>query len=449
MIQSKQNKRIPVADKPLRLGGQITLLSHDEFERQFGCQYMEKVDYIVDANLLEVPENIRGYLTSVQLKTQLRHLLENPRDDLVICKINESVGCGVFARDDIPKDTVLCFYSGTLMSGQKTKYGDYGLAFYGMNAQVSTQSHRGISSFFEHLPSALKMPDIKRLQFILKMIGQQVSEHDLKLHDELYSIQFDNERIKASLATENLRQEFINYNGLPVILLVTNNAIQAGEQLGFNYGSSYFRSRGLVPELFNKTGELIPGNVYKRTFWQLTLDEVSYIGELQPLIDQLRQGKTQVDFVDDEGFPRRIDSQIVADELLRIHAIANDEHQRCCNQSNDNLSSNLFFSHPDLTRLIKKYKLADSSQVSLEKGLRNAATNNLPDDIRTFLNYVQNVNAADTNPTSLKTALHWAASKSHHECCDILLAAGADPSLADATGNTPQKYMDGFLAPKP
>ena len=177
MLRAKQNERIPIADKPLRLGGQITFLSHDEFERQFGCQYVEKVDSIGYANLLAVTESITGHLSSVQLKTQLRHLLENPRDDLVICNINKSVGFGVFARDDIPKDTVLCFYSGTLTSGQKAKHDDHGLGFYGMNALVSTQSHRGISSFFEHLPSVLKVPDIKLLQSLLQMASLKTALH--------------------------------------------------------------------------------------------------------------------------------------------------------------------------------------------------------------------------------------------------------------------------------
>jgi hypothetical protein len=84
-----------------------------------------------------------------------------------------------------------------------------------------------------------------------------------------------------------------------------------------------------------------------------------------------------------------------------------------------------FFSNLKLTPLINKYKLADTTQASLEKGLRNAAVNGNVEDLKIFIQHVNNVNAIDANPNSQKTALDWAIKKGHTLCCELLIAAGA------------------------
>lgn len=91
--------------------------------------------------------------------------------------------------------------------------------------------------------------------------------------------------------------------------------------------------------------------------------------------------------------------------------------------------------------LIKKYKLPDSSQPSLEKGLRMAVINNEVNDLNEFIALVNNINAQGAKLQLERTALHWAAIKKHRECYELLLQKGADPNILDATGKKPLEYL--------
>lgn len=103
------------------------------------------------------------------------------------------------------------------------------------------------------------------------------------------------------------------------------------------------------------------------------------------------------------------------------------------------------FEHCELERLVKKYTLPNTSQKTLEKGLRNAAVNNKIFDLKIFLKYVKNIDAKDDNEKVGRTALHWAAMKGHKECCRFLLAAKAKSNIPDANGKTASEYLN--LAP--
>jgi hypothetical protein len=93
-----------------------------------------------------------------------------------------------------------------------------------------------------------------------------------------------------------------------------------------------------------------------------------------------------------------------------------------------------------VAKLIKKYNLPDASQISLEKGLRNAASNNKIEDLKCFITYVKNLDAKDTNPKMQRTALHWAAIKGNSECYQLLIQAAVDPMISDAVGKTALDY---------
>ena len=94
-----------------------------------------------------------------------------------------------------------------------------------------------------------------------------------------------------------------------------------------------------------------------------------------------------------------------------------------------------FFAEPILEALVKKYNLPDYSQPNLEKALRNAAANNQVGDLKILIRYVKNINAVDANPTSRKTALHWACERQHIECIQLLLDdRNIDPTIKDARG---------------
>jgi len=85
-----------------------------------------------------------------------------------------------------------------------------------------------------------------------------------------------------------------------------------------------------------------------------------------------------------------------------------------------------------LDDLVKKYKLANTHQASLEKGLRSAVASGYLEDVKLFIEQVQNINAQDANIQSHKTALHWAVIKQQPAYVQLLLAGGANPLLPDA-----------------
>lgn len=431
IIQAKKQDFVNVSDKPIGLGGRVESVRVDDLSRSISQVFCEKADASI-VLMSNFPENITGNLTSAQLRAQFERLLAESRSDLAICAINDQVGYGVFALSDIPKDTVICFYSGSLKPHTQVKMSqDHAIGCYGIRASYSTASHRGIASFMQHLPTPLKFQDAKIFSNILRSMGQDVSEADLKINDELYAIQFVNGEVRESIALENVRREYINYNNVPIVLFVTDRLIRSGEQVGFNYGKDYWLSRNMVPELFDKMGRIISPDRYKRTFACLKLGPISYTGELSPLIKQISEKRETVDLIDDSKTPRKVGSIIVLDELLRVRAISENQYHEL--RKYVSFQSGGFSLYPStVDRLVVKYGLENSDQISLERGLRKAAANNQIEDLNIFIKLVKNVNAKDSNPSVGRTALHWAAVKENKECYELLIAAGADPALVDA-----------------
>jgi WD40 repeat protein len=99
----------------------------------------------------------------------------------------------------------------------------------------------------------------------------------------------------------------------------------------------------------------------------------------------------------------------------------------------------------ELQRIVKKYSLPEISSTTLEKALRQAATNNQSADLKFLVTQVTDINAQDKTPTSQKTALHWAVIKKHIECAKILLQNGASTEIRDAEGKLPFDYATAEL----
>jgi SAM-dependent MidA family methyltransferase len=117
--------------------------------------------------------------------------------------------------------------------------------------------------------------------------------------------------------------------------------------------------------------------------------------------------------------------------------------------SKNRITNNQASLYQDLSPLLKRYNLPDSTQLSLEKGLRNAATNNKIGDLKILIKLVKNINAQDNNPERKCTALHWAAIKNHREAYNLLIAANANPNIPDVKGKTPEDYLRNALETKP
>lgn len=311
---------IQVADKPLNLGGKIERLPIEEFQTRFGFAYNDGISIDIKTKIRPFRENITGDVSSSQLKKQIEKILKLSNECLVICSMG-NFGHGVFASKNIPKNTVVAIYGGTLIMEDKvTSKDDHACGYYGTSMSFSTRNHRGIASFMQHLPEEPRFENAKVFSHVLKMFGQNVSEEELKLNIEFYSTDFDSPKTRALVATENIRKEYLNFNDIPVIAMVTRKDIKSGEQLGFNYGYPYWLSRNITPEFFDKDGSAVLHRVYKRTFGQLNFERFSYTGEYRPLIDSLNHGRTSVTVVGDDKKSHEVSAAELLCSLLAVNA---------------------------------------------------------------------------------------------------------------------------------
>lgn len=307
------------------LGGEIRHIPINEFEKIIGQTYCDKIDASSWSSPCFVPENITGSLSSEELKLQLEYILENSSQDLMIAKINDVVGYGVFALNAIPKNKVLTFYSGTIREGMQVKdTTDHAMNYFELNLHFSTKLHRGISSFLQDLPTPLSLADPELFFKALKSQAKKITKNELMMEYELYSLEFKHGYLPA---TANIRQEYIFYAGIPMVLLVTDRAIEAGEPLGIHYGFNYWLSRGIVKELFDKKGHILSPSGYRRTFYQLKFENFNYTGEFSPLIEQLKQGEPQIQLIDEQNQVQKIAPSLVLKQLLLTRGINKEEYQ--------------------------------------------------------------------------------------------------------------------------
>lgn len=320
LVRAETPRFIPVADKPLRLGGKIEYIAIEEFQKRLGFKYNDSILIDTKTKISPFNENITGDVPASQLKKQVEKVLKAACDSLVICNMGE-FGYGVFASKDIPKNTVVAIYGGTILSQSKvSNKADQAFGYYGTNMCYSTLQHRGIASFMQHLTEEPRFEDAKTFSHILKRYGQDVSEDQLKLNIEIYSTDFSSTATKALIATENIRREYLNFNNVPLIAMVTNRDIKSGDQLGFNYGYEYWLSRNVTPEYFDKSGNVLSWKLYKRTFGRLNFGAFSYTGEYKPLIDSLKQGRASVKVIDDDKKPHEVPAEKLTLLLLQANA---------------------------------------------------------------------------------------------------------------------------------
>ncbi|MBS0358643.1 MAG: SAM-dependent methyltransferase [Proteobacteria bacterium] len=94
-------------------------------------------------------------------------------------------------------------------------------------------------------------------------------------------------------------------------------------------------------------------------------------------------------------------------------------------------------------RLLKKYQPpAETTLPTFEAALRRLTANGCEADVKFLIQSVSNIDAQDTNPESLKTALHWAVIKGYAGIAEFLMDMGARTDIPDARGKTAKEYAD-------
>lgn len=284
LVAAKTQPRIAYSRKPLPQGAPIQLLTHSEFKSKFGCEYTESLfgdrnelaPYLNNEKLHETIRN-RPDLPKEQA---IAERLNNPLSGLVICEMDESVGCGVFTSNDIPPNTVLFLYAGPIENAKTYQENDaycYAwikqefLSTYQLPLKaISAKNLRGIAGFMQHLPRDEEKHKQYLKEGLLKVfpeeliaargidlnkyVDEMMQQHSETDNDELNELKLD-VGTKKNLATSNVTFSFTIYKGVPVVVGWTLYGIKAKEQVGTAYGPGYLKN--MSPKYFNLLGQVL------------------------------------------------------------------------------------------------------------------------------------------------------------------------------------------------
>ncbi len=241
----------------------------------------------------------------------------------MLCKINDKVGYGLFTTQKISKGTVILIYSGEICHLSSIDSHGYSLKYYETDFCYRTTISRGLGSFMQHLPNYPETPNLDILEATLQLFGQKVDKMDLRLDNEWYNLTFTSAQAQNSLAFENVQQEYLVYDNIPVIALVAKTDIEPNSQLGFKYGCNYWLAKRQQPELFDRAGDIMPHTLYRRIWGALFFKDFMYIGDFLPLITQLKTQRS-IEIIGTDGQKHIVGAKELAEQLFAANAIASD-----------------------------------------------------------------------------------------------------------------------------
>ncbi len=279
--------RIPYFDKPPALGGTLTYLTPEEFKQKFGCDYSESM--WGNSSSLKISQKKSAEFSGVEaqvffepkiLEKELQEFFQKGNDQLAIGFINESVGHGVFARENIRRGTVLCLFSGIVKPFTDPE-DDYVQTLIASELYVSAKAKRGMSGFMQHLlidcEPYLKLVKEGIQSGYAKVVAlglcsqaeidaeeKHAVEQTHAANPEFRELHFNVAASRAGMAATNVCVVGTVKNGVCVHALVAIEDINKHNKVGLSYGFDYWAERRIVPELFFKRGEVIPHNDYDR-----------------------------------------------------------------------------------------------------------------------------------------------------------------------------------------
>lgn len=139
IIDDKTPAKIAYMENPPAEGGQIKYLTTEEFQQKFNCEYTEGV---VVKQLTKEPATESDF-KDTRAKAAYDRLL-HPLENLVICKMTNDVGYGLFTTEAIPMGTVICLYAGEY----DPKTAEFVYSCGGINAARIG----GVARFMQHQP---------------------------------------------------------------------------------------------------------------------------------------------------------------------------------------------------------------------------------------------------------------------------------------------------------
>lgn len=211
---------------------------------------MQLYEYCYGTSASEKLIEIKKHLNTTV--SNLTDYVTKPRQDLMVVKINERVGCGAFLdpkANPIQENEIVTVYTGIYKNfEQRNECEDYAFdlpqhpIFYSQNHAEKDGFNAGFI-------------DAKNYGNISRFIQDLPTEDEIK---ELYKLRT---RKLNTIATANIKGLLSYCNNVPVVYLVATREIQPGEQLGFSYGRGYWSRAELIKNikrfLFDKNGQII------------------------------------------------------------------------------------------------------------------------------------------------------------------------------------------------
>ncbi|MCA0402373.1 MAG: hypothetical protein LCH30_01115 [Proteobacteria bacterium] len=166
---------------------------------------------------------------------------------LAIIKINDLVGYGVIAVEDIPANTIVSLYAG-ILSNQSfmNKYDTYILGTH--NFMISAKTHRNFSGFITHA---------------FERKSQVIPHYLNKIYlDDFHPIKEDKTHWQANLVSSNLSSEMLIANNKLYFFLKSQEAIKKGNLIAWDYGLKYWANAKIAPALLTLKGEVVAPDTY-------------------------------------------------------------------------------------------------------------------------------------------------------------------------------------------
>ena len=323
LISAKQPPHVYVYDQPPRLGGKSKKVPRAEFEKESGYTIDENIYVSTKIDLAKIDFQSSCFLEYPSLNISVEEYFNHTQDRLAIAKM-DSLGYGVFAMEDILPGSIVTIYSGTIIEPDDDIVpSDEEVTFLDSPISVSCRHSRGLGALMQHLPTPpLGETAEEHVKSSTKLFAKNTFTPDMAKADvELLTIKFEDEETRHSVQTKNVCEVTLLYKGHPVFVFIADRLINAGEQIGFDYGNSYWSARTISPALFDKDGAVISPLKYLRTYGALPLNnETMFIGDYAPLVEKCKK-PNHIPFKDVNGNPSFISSPRLAINLFLFNAV--------------------------------------------------------------------------------------------------------------------------------
>ncbi len=236
------HRTIKIADRPLSENPKIVEIPVHEVSNYL-TNHFGRAPFTWCETLMG-PASFKSANENKTPNEQLEAFFKNPdiSDAFVLCFINEKVGFGLFALQDIPKNTLIGTYTGTLqqdyLSSDHTDY--YRLQLSNrFNCFFPTDKNKNLKNHqIPHVSAKLKG---NLMRFMQCLPNKKDVEQDFM------------EEAAQRIATANVKEKNMTHLGMPHIGIITTEDIKKGQQVGFDYGPGYFNDRNRM-EYFEHSG---------------------------------------------------------------------------------------------------------------------------------------------------------------------------------------------------